>query len=357
MNQSNILIVDDEPVGRKTLKAHLAGQDYNLVFVGNGTEALAQMTEFSPDVILLDVMMPGVDGFELCQRLKTDEHWRHIPIILVTALNSKHDVARGLDAGADEFLSKPVTGLELRARIRSMLRIKKQYDELAATLQLREDLVNMIVHDMRNPLTVILGFSGLLKAGTITSDNVEDLAKLHQQALRLNSFVNDILMLAKMEQGKLILNRSVVNIKQLVQVVEENYSSIARSKKINLVVNLPQQSRPVLLDANLFRRVLDNLLSNALKFSLSEDTVILWIEYPETQKPRVRIKVLDEGPGIAIENRERIFNKFEVAGIKQKGTSQVGLGLAFCKMVVEAHGGRIFVETNEPKGSVFTVEI
>ena len=119
-----ILVVDDESSARNTLEAFLFGEGYDLAFAASGPEALARLDELVPDLILLDVMMPGMDGFKVCQRLKTDKRWRHIPIILVTVLDSKEDLARGLDAGADDFLSKPVNGLELRARVRSMLRIK-----------------------------------------------------------------------------------------------------------------------------------------------------------------------------------------------------------------------------------------
>lgn len=142
---SKILIVDDELAGRETLVDLLDGQSYDLVFANNGTEALEKVAKLRPDLILLDVMMPGTDGFEICQQIKVEKVWQHIPIILVTALDGKKDLVRGLDAGADDFLSKPVHGMELRARVRSMLRSKIQYDllekqrrELEASLRLNE---------------------------------------------------------------------------------------------------------------------------------------------------------------------------------------------------------------------------
>ena len=133
-----VLVVDDESSARDTLEAFLFREGYDLAFAASGPEALARLDEIEPDIILLDVIMPGMDGIEACQRLKTDKRWRHIPIILVTVLDSKEDLARGLDAGADDFLSKPVNDLELRARVRSMLRIKKQYDKLIGTITERK---------------------------------------------------------------------------------------------------------------------------------------------------------------------------------------------------------------------------
>lgn len=367
--RSTILIVDDDPMVRRMLQALLSQEGYDLHFAASGPEALARLDELAPDAILLDVMMPGMDGFQVCQRLKTDERWRHIPIILVTALDSKEDLARGLDAGADEFLTKPVDHLELQARVRSVLRIKKQYDELEATLHLREDLARMTMHDMGTFLTSITLLTELLlKRSTIAPDTiapeyVEEIEEIHAHVQRLNSLLNDMLIVAKMEAGKLILNRSMVDINQLVLAVQKNHSVIAQARGIDLVTDLPEESRQIPLDANLFQRVLDNLIANALKFSPAESTVTLRVEYPEAKtapqlpEPRVRIQVLDEGPGIAEDHRDRIFDKFEIVALKREGVSQFGLGLAFCKMVVEAHDGRIFVVANEPRGAVFTVEI
>src|SRR5262249_29049268 len=142
-----VLIVDDDPLARDTLEAQLYLEGYELLFATNGIDALQRMKELTPDVILLDVMMPQMSGFEVCQYLKQRSEFRHIPIILVTALDGPDELVRGLGAGADEFITKPVNSQELRARVRSMLRIKAQYDDLERTLQLRELLSNMIVHD------------------------------------------------------------------------------------------------------------------------------------------------------------------------------------------------------------------
>jgi signal transduction histidine kinase len=368
-HKSTILIVDDDPTARRMLQVFLSQEGYDLALAGNGPEALARLDELLPDAILLDVMMPGMDGFQVCRRLKADERWRHIPIILVTALATKEDLVRGLDAGADEFLSKPVNDLELRARVRSMLRIKKQYDELEATLRLREDLARMTMHDMGGPLTSITLLTELLlkrsaiAPDTIAPDYLEEIEEISTHAQRLNSFLNDMLIAAKMEAGKLMLNRSMVDMNQMVLTVERNHSVIAQARGIDLVIDLPEESRQIPLDANLFQRVLDNLMANALKFSPAGSTATLRVEYPETKtasqlhEPSVRIQVLDEGPGIAEDHRDRIFDKFETVALKREGVSQFGLGLAFCKMVVEAHDGQIFVGANEPRGAVFTVEI
>lgn len=360
LQQPQVFIVDDEPTARDTIEGLLYRENYDLIFAPDVFDALDQLNHVSPDVILMDVMMPGVDGFEACQRIKSDERWQHIPIILITALNSKEDIARGLDAGADEFLSKPVNGLELRARVRSMLRMKEQYDELTRLLHLREDMAGMVVHDMRVPLNVMLGFSELLLVeNNLTDQQRQDIEKIHTQAQRLNMFVNDLLILAKAEHDKFILNCTQVDVNRLVQAVEQDHRLIAQSKKMTLTVKLPAYPTLMMLDKNLMRRVLDNLLTNALKYSPANSTVTLrvgqrWIDQTKAQ---VRIEISDEGPGIPADYRDRIFNKFEIVSLKGLHVPQVGLGLAFCKMVIDAHGGQIWVEDNKPTGSIFVIEV
>ena len=364
MNNSTakILIVDDQLSVRETLKGLLLQEKYNLSFATNGLEALNLVGEVNPDVILLDVMMPEKDGFEVCRRLKTAERWAHIPIILVTALASKAEMVRGIEAGADDFLSKQVHSFEPRARVRSMLRIKKQFDSLQATLQLREDMAAMVVHDLRSPLTPILGISELLLLGNnLSPEQRKDLETILSQTRHLNSLLNDMLVLTKMEQDKLVLNCSPVEISRLIDV-GENHRVVAESRQIKLVIDIPPQPKQFLLDTNLFRRVIDNLISNAVKFAPAKSTVTVKVKYPMPAAPAkpgpyLRVQVIDEGPGIPKTHRETVFDKFSVVNLDNKHISQFGLGLAFCKMVVEAHNGKIYVEDNIPKGSIFTVEI
>ncbi|GJM41535.1 MAG: hybrid sensor histidine kinase/response regulator [Ardenticatenaceae bacterium] len=357
-----ILIVDDEPYARQAIEMLLMKESYELFFAEDAHEALAQLDDEIPDVILSDVMMPNMDGFELCQRIKRNPKWNHVPIILVTALDSKQDLARGLEAGADDFLHKPINGLELRARVRSMLRIKLRHDELQAALQMRQDLANMIVHDIRSPLSTILIYCDLMEAEL--DGNVQTLDTIRGEANRLSSFLTDMLMMAKMEHGRLMLSQSQVDVNELATAVCDSYAPMARLKEVDLALDLPDETKKILLDANLWRRVLDNLVSNAVKFSPTKGNITLRVRYDgpgvassNGSSPHLNLQVIDEGPGIAPEHYETIFDKFQIVATGRRDVKQVGLGLAFCKMVVEAHNGRISVQANKPRGSVFTVEL
>jgi len=359
-----VLIVDDEPSARQTAEALLLPEGYDLASAASGQECLTLLASSAVDLILLDVMMPGMDGFEVCSRLKANDAWRHIPIILVTALDNRETLVRGLDAGADDFLAKPVNGLELRARTRSMLRIKSQYDALEEMLAVREKMANLIVHDARAPLTVIAGHSDSLKQSIADPTMSHGLQQIFDQAMRLEGFLNDLLMVAKSRHDELTLNRAPVDVRRLVANVGESYSAaISKRRKITYSADLPAEPRHVSLDHALFHRLLDNLLINAFKFSPSGGTVTVRLEYLETDagteapSPGLRLQVVDEGPGIPEEHRERIFDQFEVVAMKEAGASQHGLGLALCKLVAEAHGGSITVTGNQRSGTIFTVEI
>lgn len=265
---SKILIIDDEPIVRETLQALLMDVNYKFLLASNGAEGIKLAQECRPDVILLDVMMHDMDGFEVCQYLKLNNDTRHIPIILVTALDNPEDLSRGLDLGADEFISKPPDWRELKARVRSMLRIKHQYDELENMMKLREELSNLIVHDMRSPLNIIIGHGEMLvHTPSLSESVVHRINIINEQSEKLNKFIDEMLIVAQMEQNRLHLNYTEVNLNHLVQQVHADHHVIAAAKNIELLTEIPPFICQLQADEHLIARVLDNLVSNAIKFS------------------------------------------------------------------------------------------
>lgn len=353
---SSILIVDDEPDNFDVIEILLFKEGYNLTYISSGAEALGRLADIQPDVILLDVMMPELDGVEVCRRIKSDPEWQHVPVIIVTALSSKEDLALCLNVGADDFISKPVNGLELRARVRSMLRIKSQHDIIQSEMKLREDMTSMIVHDLRNPIsTIVLAGEALAKV-ELPERPKQKLHQILSSIGRLRSLVDDILIVSKGQAGKLTLDLAEVDLGDVARAAILDFEPMIKSKEIQLVSKVPEKSPKVWLDDNLIRRVFDNLIANAIKFSPAHSQISLQIDYPQDSYYKARIQIADLGKGVSESMRQSIFEKYEVGQIIN-GVSQIGLGLSFCKMVVEAHKGRIFVEDNHPQGSVFTVEI
>lgn len=366
IQQKRIIVVDDEPSSREALCALLTADDLDIQSFASGKELLRRMPELAPDVILLDVMMPEIDGYAVCYELKQSIAYQHIPIILITALDAVQDRVRGLEVGADEFLTKPVSRLELQARVRTMLRIRMQYDQLERMLELRQALSYMIVHDLRNPLAAVMLYLQLLKRkGSVPPEHIRYLDMATSETQKMSSFLDDMLMLAKMERGKLSLSRSPLYVDHLLEQVRQKLAPYADAQGVMLVLRTQGQSYPVIADVALFQRVVENLVSNALKFSPQQSTVTISAEYPRTGLagdastgvPALRLSVLDQGRGIPPEDFVRMFDQYEAVHMKEHGKAELGLELAFCRMVAEAHGGHIYAGNNPDRGAVITVEM
>jgi signal transduction histidine kinase len=350
----NILVVDDEPDNFDVIEILLAKEPYELGYVARGQDLCSRLEGALPDVILLDVMMPEIDGITLCRQIKARADWRHIPVVMVTALSSKADLARCLEAGADDFIAKPVNGTELKARIRSMLRIKQQHDALQSLLTLREDMANMMVHDLRNPLTSLMLSAERLQMSALDEAQQKKVAQIIRSTRQLRSLIDSLLFMAKLEAGQMLLRYCDIDLARLAQTVCQDFEAIAAQRQNQINCQLPTDDQRVWLDGNLMQRVLENLVANALKFSPRNSQITVTVSYPTAQE--VRIQVADQGQGVKPELKDRIFQRFEIGEVVA-GVSQVGLGLSFCKMAVEAHQGTIQVTDNQPHGAVFTVEL
>jgi signal transduction histidine kinase len=371
--QGRVLVVDDVPVNVRLLTAILKVEGYEVITAGSGPEALERSLDSAPDVILLDVMMPGMDGFEVCRRLRADEATSHIPIVMVTALQGLEDRVRALETGADDFLSKPVDEVEVVARVRSLVRAKHARDELRrayAELQraesLRENLIMMLVHDLRTPLTTLIGPIEMLLEG---HDGYGELNELQHDILSLSSrsgyrmlgLVNELLDIAKMENGELQLEKEAIAIENLIQEVLESVALAEHQHALEILRDIEADLPQATIDDDLIRRVLINLVGNAIKFTPEPGTITVGVtrEQPGLGS-QLRFFVRDTGPGIPEADRTRIFEKFGQVEIRKEGRKiSTGLGLTFCKMAVEAHGGRIWVESEMGEGStfIFTVPV
>jgi signal transduction histidine kinase len=356
-SDSHILVVEDDEKSRRLLHDFLKTYGYLMSEAVDGEEALRLINANPPDLILLDVMMPKLDGFDVCRQLKEDARTQAIPVLLVTALSDRADRLRGIAAGATDFITKPVDTLEVLFRVRNALRTKHLYDQRNTLLRMREELSDMIVHDIRNPLLGITLCARRLETKD-ASPAVLHLAKeILGQTQLLDNFMSDLLTVSKMEQGHLTLKRSSEDLVERAKAAIHNHQAVAEANNIRLLLVAPDGPVLANVDKSLFARLLDNLLENAIKFSPSQSSVTLTIKPADGTGKPCFIQVEDEGPGIPLGYRETIFEKYGVVKMKDVDLPQTGLGLAFCRMAAEAHEGRIYVTPRQPRGSIFTVEL
>lgn len=280
LKKPSILIVDDAPNNFDVIEGLLYKFDYKLFYTSNGKSALAQIDKISPDLILLDVMMPEMNGMEVCKIIKENKKWQCIPVIMVTALNDKNDLANCLKIGADDFISKPVNGVELSARVHSMLRIKSQYDSLQEMLSLREEMTSIIIHDLRNPLANIILCAWILKMPNLPDSLYQEkIEEIVNSGEILSNQIDSLLQMSKIQSGQLVLSSKETNLHELLKSELNNFKNLAKSRNIDLILNLPEEEKTVYLDSQLIRRVVENLLSNAVKFSSENSKIICDLIY------------------------------------------------------------------------------
>lgn len=353
--KKSLLVIDDDANNFDVIEGLLYKYSYKLYYLSSGVKILEQLAIIKPDLILLDVMMPDLNGIEVCKIIKAQPQWKSLPIIMVTALSDKKDLALCLEAGADDFISKPINSIELSARVNSMLRIKTQYDSLQELLTLKQEMTDIIIHDLRNPLANIILCAGILKMPKLSSKiYLQKIEEIIASGEVLDNQIDSLLQMTKIQSGKIVLDYHKTNINQFLTTKINNFNNIANTKNIELLINLPSLEKTLDLDTQIVQRVLDNLLSNAIKFSPENGTVICELNYPTSET--IEIKIFDSAPTIPDDKKQLIFEKYNI-GLPLKGVKQIGLGLAFCKVAIEAHHGNIRVENNPQGGNIFIIEL
>ena len=368
---ATILLVDDNPANLQVLRESLAGLGSRILVARSGAAALAIVEKARPDLILLDIMMPEMDGFEVCRRLKADQRFASIPVLFLSALSDTADKVRAFAAGGVDYVTKPFQVEEVRARVGTHLGLRRlqaaletanrelgaNYEQLREMEALRDDLVNMIVHDLRNPLAAVSLFATLLgesEGERLTEKGRGSLDRIVKSADVLIEMISSMLDVSKMESGRMTIERAPCDLAAIAGEVVARLEGLALGRE--LTIEDPGEPVPVDGDAQLLARLLQNLVANALKFVSPGGG---WVRVRiEPGAGAVRCTVRDNGPGIPREHQERVFDKFWQAEARQHGHKySSGLGLTFCKMVVEAHGGAIGVESEVGSGSCFWFEL
>jgi two-component system sensor histidine kinase/response regulator len=360
--QPSILVVDDTVEYLQLLVGVLGERGYKVRPVTNGRQALQVAARVPPDLILLDINMPEMDGYEVCAQLRATEALEDIPIIFLTALAETPDKLKAFSLGGADYITKPFQVEEMLARVRVHIALRrgraelvKNYERLRALEQLRDDLVQMVVNDMRPRLAVLMDHLEFLKGEArevMGEEALADVLTAIRASVGLSRMANDLLDVSRMEEGALPLTLEVTDLVALAQGVRSALAGWDRSRTIEVVASAPVETR---CDRDVIQRVLQNLMNNAIKHTPARGRI--WVTVAALDE-RVRVEVRDEGPGVPVETRAAIFEKFGTATVrKQRKYHSAGLGLAFCKLAVQAHHGAIGVDAGQPTGSVFWFEL
>jgi two-component system sensor histidine kinase/response regulator len=371
MRIQRILVIDDNAANRQVAEGHLVAAGYSVVLAEGGEQGIAAFKERPPDLVLLDILMPGLDGFETCKRLRDLPGPKEVPIVFLTALGDLSSHQKAIDSGADDFLTKPISRTELLIRVRSLLWVKRLRDELSEGYDLirsqrdallraqrqKEELSALVVHDLKNPLSAILGNAQYLVGESYLRDDDRDAIRdIVTSAEAMQRMVMNLLDISRSEDGTLVLKLGDLDLASLV----ENVCGLAkrRSEERGIRIIFAIGAPWVRGDSDLLHRLFENLLDNSIKYNSSGGTVSV---RTLVDHGFVEIHVNDDGPGVPLAFRDQIFQKYvqldrDRDAHPEERTSR-GLGLAFCRLAAEAHGGRIWVEENDPKGSSFRVRI
>jgi signal transduction histidine kinase len=377
-----ILIVDDTPVNLDAISTVLNDAGYEIAIATSGEKALEHLKRRSPDLILLDVRMPGIDGFETCERIKANSKTCNIPIIFMTSLIDISNKVKGFNCGAVDYISKPFQEQEILARVRTHIQLRlltqnleQQVAEQTASLRTANEALEKaniskrsflatMSQEIRTPIDDILRLTERLqeqKSGTLNAQQIDDLAKIERNGNHLLSLINNTLKLANIESGQLKLNLDPIEIEDLSRSCLVAIQSQADKKNIKLIANIEPNLPQLSIDERHMRQVIINLLNNAVKFTSAGSVTLNVTKAMLTDSentPCIRIAIADTGIGIAPENIKQLFQPFvQISNLLGERHEGNGLGLILAKQLVELHHGQISVYSMENVGSCFTIEL
>ena len=360
-SEYKVLIVDDVISNVLLLKVLLTNEKFNIVTAGNGTQALEQVKKEKPDLVLLDVMMPDISGFEVAQQMKADPEMSEIPIIFLTALNSTADIVKGFQVGGNDFISKPFNKEELIIRVTHQISlvaakriILNKTEELQHTIAGRDKLYSVIAHDLRSPMgsiKMVLNMMILnLPVEKIGSEMYELLTMANQTTEDVFSLLDNLLKWTKSQIGNLNVVYQDIDVVEVVDSVIDVFNIVAGLKKITIREEKTEKL-PVSADIDMLKTVIRNLLSNAIKFSNENSEVVVKME---EQGDMAVISVKDNGCGIDEEGQKKLLHTdthFSTFGTNNEEGS--GLGLLLCQDFVVKNGGKLWFTSKKGEGSTF----
>lgn len=351
-----ILVADDSTTNLDILFRILSRGGYDVILAEDGVEALEALAQVKPDLILLDVDMPRLDGFSVCQRIKADEKTSHIPVIFISALDELGDKIRAFEVGAVDYVIKPFKVEELMMRVASQILLAHQQQEILKLSEIKDHLIRTVSHDLKNPIHIVMGYAGLLlDANDLSPEQIAEMAlQIHKSADKMYRLVTNLLDLTQIEAG-VMWDFKPVGLNSIIEDVLLEHIIIAQRKDITIYWQPPAENITVKGDPMRLQQVFNNLISNAIKYTLVGGKV--FIDMWEDGE-NVFISVKDTGLGIPQADLPHIFEKFyrvnSTIHREQEGT---GLGLSIIHVIVQEHGGTVHVDSVEGQGSIFTIQL
>ncbi len=352
-----ILVVDDQPANIQMVGSVLGRLGHEIIPAFDGETALRRLDLRPPDLILLDVLMPGMDGYEVCRRLQENPEWRDIPVIFLSAADDKELIVRALNSGGVDYITKPFNQAELVSRVRTQLALKTARDQLQQLAEDKDELLGILAHDLKNYLGG-MNMSAQLLLNQIQPYQNRRLTQLSENILRSSeqslTFVKEFLANTAAEHS-LVVKPGTFNLTDVTAAVIQQYSETARNKNLEIHTVFPAETVMASGDVSALGQVLENLLSNALKFSPPGRKVHV------TVRPAVRYvecQVRDEGPGFTNEDKLQMFRRYKRLSARPTGGEPTtGLGLSIVRKLVQAMNGEVMCESEVGKGAAFTVRL
>lgn len=362
-NPSTVLIVDDNPANLQVM-ANILKEHYKIAVANNGEKALDLAIEKKPDLILLDIMMPGMDGYEVCKKLKENNVTNEIPVIFLTALKETDDIVKGFNAGGVDYIPKPFKKEEVLVRIKTQIEYKKSGDMIKKQNQMLSELNNskdkffsIIAHDLKNPIQALILMTFMLQRNfrKMKPNEIEEqVISINNSMRNFSQLLENLLQWSRSQRGKIEFLPETYDLSEQVNDILDLILPSADDKGIILYSDIPEETI-IHADKNMISAVIRNLITNAIKFTPKDGQVQITSKNTENY---LEISVIDTGIGIKEEDLPKLFridvHHTTIGTSEEKGT---GLGLILCKEFIEKHGGKIWVESRPGKGSQFKFTI
>ena len=372
--KDTILVVDDTPDNIALLSSLLKDQYRTKVATGGEAALKIAGSADPPDLVLLDIMMPEMDGYEVCRRLKENERLKDVPVIFLSALNETMDKVKAFGMGGVDYVTKPFQCEEVQARVATHLKLRRlqmelekqnrqlqeNYEQLNRLNAQKDEFLRIASHDLKNPLTCILGYAALVeeivKPGTaMTPEMYNCVERITRQCRVMQKIIVDFLDFQAMEDGQFKLTPKPADLNELVRAAVENNAGYAAGKTISVSLSLEPELPRITVDGSRISQIAENLVNNAIKFSPKGRQVAI---HTRSGEGFVLVEVRDTGPGLTDADLQKLFVKYAKLSNKPTGGEKSsGLGLAICKKLIDLHRGQIGARNNSEGGATFWFQL